>query len=278
MKKLNLSFFWLIPFGVTFILLILHLFSFKILTIDNTTLILLAILLISPLSLNLKKIKFGDFEAEINSEEVNKVVEKIDKAKEKIINKEIKKIDGDIYEFNSAIQNIHDVFNVDPILALAKLRIELEKIINKIFDVYQLNNTQNRQQSLLNMVRVISQHEIVPKDIIAPLKEVLTICNRAIHGEEISNKDANSVIESGAWILEVINNAIKISDPIESKVLSNEERDKFFHSKYKVVTVIPYVDNPKMNTYIFTKEMLDNFLEGYQEIAEFIIDVAPINE
>ena len=61
--------------------------------------------------------------------------------------------------------------------------------------------------------------------------------------------------------------------PIESRVIGNDEVEMFRSSKFRVATIIPLAENPKMNVYIFDQEELTNFLEGYGEYAEFIISV-----
>ena len=72
---------WIVPFIITLVLLIVHVFSIKLILIDNITLILLCILIISPLSLGLKKIKFGNFEAELVANEVKEIAQETSKAK-----------------------------------------------------------------------------------------------------------------------------------------------------------------------------------------------------
>ena len=63
---------WIV-FAIAFILLVSHLLSWDRITIDITTLILLAILLICPFVEQIRKIRVGEFEAEIEPSEVKKV-------------------------------------------------------------------------------------------------------------------------------------------------------------------------------------------------------------
>lgn len=48
-------------------------------------------------------------------------------------------------------------------------------------------------------------------------------------------------------------------------------------AKYRVTTLVPLVNNPVKNVYVVDQEELDEFLEGYNEYAEFIIEIVPIN-
>ncbi len=60
---------------------------------------------------------------------------------------------------------------------------------------------------------------------------------------------------------------------IESKAIGNREVDIYMSSKYRLTTIIPLKENPVMNVYLFTKEELDNFLEGYDQYTEFLVSV-----
>jgi hypothetical protein len=60
---------------------------------------------------------------------------------------------------------------------------------------------------------------------------------------------------------------------IESKTIESGEVDIYISSRYRVRTIIPFKGNPVMNVYLFTKEELNTFLEGYDQYAEFIVSV-----
>ena len=60
---------------------------------------------------------------------------------------------------------------------------------------------------------------------------------------------------------------------IESKSIGSDEVDIYLSSRYRVTTIIPFKENPVMNIYLLTKEELNDFLEGYDQYAEFLISV-----
>jgi len=60
---------------------------------------------------------------------------------------------------------------------------------------------------------------------------------------------------------------------IESKAIGSDEVDVYQSSKYRVTTIIPFKENPVMNVYLLTKEELNDFLEGYDQYAEFLVSV-----
>jgi hypothetical protein len=47
-------------------------------------------------------------------------------------------------------------------------------------------------------------------------------------------------------------------------------------ARYRVTTVVPLVEKPIKNTYVFDQDTLDSFLEGYEEYAEFIVAVEKV--
>lgn len=60
---------------------------------------------------------------------------------------------------------------------------------------------------------------------------------------------------------------------IESRPIGSDEVDIYLSSRYRVTTIIPLKENPVMNIYLLTKEELNDFLEGYDQYAEFLVCV-----
>ena len=272
MKKENkfIQYIWIVPFSVTLVLLVVHIFSIKMFLVDNTTILLLCILIISPLSLGLKKIKFGNFEAELMATEAKEIAAETSKVKKDVEQN---------FETNFTENIIEDIYKQseeDYIMALVKLRMELENISNKICN--RLNQNGNiRHLSLRQKFDIIFKNEIIDRRIASLLIKVISICNKAVHCEEIKKDDAISVVDNGTWLLSLLYNSIPSSKPIDSKIINNEECNNLYSQKYIVKTVIPYMDSPRENTYMMTQEELNDFLEGYSEYAEFIIEICPQN-
>lgn len=254
---------------VVIILLLLHIFDVGNLNIDNTTILLIIILLLVPFSGSLRKIKFGEFEAEIDAAEVKK------------IESEVKELPAEEvpapYEINETIDSIFSVFDDDHVLALAKLRIELEKIVFKI--LLTSDEGEEKKVSLSTAIRFLVKKELVSQQIIAPLQDVIAICNRAIHGEEVKKETAESIINIGIDLLKKLHGSFyeTISKPTKSEQLSPRERDDYTKATYHVTTVVPLKDEPYLNRYIFNQEQLDQFLDGYDEFAEFLVEIKKIN-
>ena len=100
-----------------------HTFGWSLVTVDTTTITLLALLLVIPVSQYIKRIRFGDFEAEIDPQEVASIKAKTEAAIDTSPDEET------IRKVTSVADEIFDLVEQDPQLGLTKLRIELERAL-----------------------------------------------------------------------------------------------------------------------------------------------------
>ena len=250
-------------------MLVAHTFSFDRVKVDNTSIILLLVILLSPFITAITRIKYGDFEAEIDPKEVQKIKNEVSaqaiNATEPAQNSEI---EGTINSISSLVES-------DPILALAKLRIELEKALNRLFRMTHKEDKSKRVVSPMQLIQRLSSDEILPKDIARTTREVMSICNRAIHGEDIRKQDAESVVESGSSLLIKLHFYASnfVLEPIETVPIDKKTLDEYWGAQYRVTSIVPLVDTPYKNVRILDQEGLDGLLEGYNEYGEFIVEV-----
>ena len=273
MKRFFVSNVWWITLLLGLIMLVTHALSFDVVKVDNISIILLLVIALSPFISAITKIRFGDFEAEIDPKEIQKIKDEVS-AQVTDSNKS-----GETPEIESTINAIRELVNSDPILALAKLRIELEKVLNKLFRMTHTGNQQRRPMSAGQLVNSLSTTEVLPKNIAQSVRQVISICNRAIHGEEIRQEDAKSVVEVGTSLLSEL--AFYVSDlvlkPIESAEIDQSVVNEFMSAQYRVTTIVPLVDQPKKEVRIVDQEGLDELIEGYNEYAEFIVDLRKVD-
>jgi len=245
-------------------LIFLHGLSDNFFKIDNTTVLLLIIIVLLPYIPSIKKIKYGNFEAEITPEEIRK----IEKKAEKIPEKKQKKV-------TSGKTNIlKNLVETEPALALAKARIEIEKRIRSLAQIY-LKEKMPSNFSLTGLVRDLSENDVIEEPLEALLIDVITVANRAIHGEYVSKEDAVRLVNIADKVIEeleyvVINHALKSG---KVKTINHNEVEKYVESEYILKTIVPYVRKPEMRTYYLNQTELDAFLEGYYETAEYIVSV-----
>src|SRR2546426_5199987 len=269
MKRFIVNHVWWITLLLGLGMLLAHTFSFNVVKVDNTSIILLLVIFLSPFISAITKIKYGDFEAEINPKEVQKIKNELSaqamNANEPAQNSEIEE----------TINSISTLVESDPILALAKLRIELEKALNRLFRMTHKEDKLKRVASPMQLIHKLSSEEILPKDIARTTREVISICNRAIHGEDIRKQDAESVVESGASLLIKLQFYASnyVLEPIETAPIDKTTLDEYWDAQYRVTSIVPLVDTPYKSVRILDQEGLDELLEGYNEYGEFIVEV-----
>lgn len=90
----------------------------------------------------------------------------------------------------------------DNALALAKLRIDLESELRHIAYNNEIVDISDRSGGAIEIARKLISKNILPAEVLEPLRHVIDVCNRGIHGEEITTNVASSVINIGSQILE----------------------------------------------------------------------------
>jgi hypothetical protein len=187
MKRFIVNHVWWITLVLGLGMLLAHTFSFSVVKVDNTSIILLLVIFLSPFISAITKIKYGEFEAEIDPKEVQKIKHEVSaqavNANEPAQNPEIEE----------TINGISTLVESDPILALAKLRIELEKGLNRLFRMTHKDD-KSKKAAPMQLIHRLSSKEILPQDIARTTREVMSICNRAIHGEDIRKEELNPLL------------------------------------------------------------------------------------
>ncbi len=255
---------------LVFNILLLHLT--RVIQADYVTILLLILLLGTVMFVpNIKRIKWGDFEAEINPDQIKEIEKKMESLPE--IKKERETL-KQVYT-DTISEEIHSILKTDHILALAKLRMELEKILGKI--VY-LHSPENKNKGLLRFIMLLEDRCILNRSYISPLKDIVSICNRAIHGGEVRKDLAYSIIDIGLDLLKRLYEEYEKSTvkPIEKNEINLKDLKEYMVAKYEVKTIIPLLEKPSINKYTFTQEELDNFLENYGDYAEFLISIKKV--
>ena len=263
---------WIV-FSITLALLVCHVVGWTQITVDSTTLLLLALLLVSPFIEQLRKIKVGEFEAEIAPSEVEKVKSEVSK----------RLGPGEFQEpttlkARSLGENLLDLLDEDHVLALAKLRIELEHALTRLYFSATPTVRQRRQVSLTRLVGELVRAGILPTQLSGPLREVISLCNRAVHGEYVRPADARSIVDVGIRVLEEIGSILEefIVEPTKTQPLSPVDVSAYMGAQYRVTTVVPLVENPVRNVRILDQEGLDKLLDGYNEYAEFLVGIEKV--
>ena len=92
---------------------------------------------------------------------------------------------------------------VDNVLAAAKLRMELESELRRIAFAYGIT-FEKRLFSLNQLIDQLVEREVLSPPVQAALRNIISICNRAVHGESLTNEDAVRVVRVGNQLLDVL--------------------------------------------------------------------------
>jgi hypothetical protein len=92
---------------------------------------------------------------------------------------------------------------IDNVLAAAKLRMELESELRRIAFEYGIK-LERRLFSFKQLIDQLAEREVLSLPVQAALRDIMPICNRAIHGENLTNEDAVRVVRVGNQLLDVL--------------------------------------------------------------------------
>jgi hypothetical protein len=259
----------LLVLAIAIFFLVVHTLNWQNFTIDTTSMMLLVLILVIPFIDVIRKIKYGDFEAEITPKEVEQTLKNADI--------EELKIKEPLDEIGEEILNL---VRSDPQLGLAKLRIEIEKTLKLL---WSLKNNKTQRAHVLTIPRLINELlrlEAIPSKTASALKDILPLVNRAVHGEDIEQDDAIRIADTGVSILSSLKEIYMdlAFQPLEKTIIPVRDLEEHEQAKYRVTTVIPYVDNPEKRVYIWDRKNLDEFLFDSAEYAEYPISIEKIEE
>lgn len=252
-------------------LLVAHTLQWTKLTVDNVTLALVGILFVIPFFESVRKIRFGEFEAEIAPREVAAVVAKASSDLPTSPAEDVQKTVNSL--------PILDLVRQDPQMGLAKLRIDIEQALRALHRIGSTGEISKRMPPLSRIINDLERSGNLSRDLAASLKEVLSIANRAVHGEFVAAESAEMLSSLGVRLIEELWEIYrdKVSEPSKSVPIDSAYLENLRSSQYRVITVTPYTKKPVMNLRVLDQDGLDEFLEGYEEFAEFLVSIEPID-
>ena len=258
--------------ALVIVLIIVHGRFDNFFKIDSLTLLLVALLILLPYIPLIKtwKFKYGDFETEVTTEEVNEIARK---------SKEIPQRE-DMIE-NENFIDLKALAETDPQLALAKIRIEIEKQLRLLYNIYlPADASRVKNPSPRMIVERLLREDIIEKPLASIINDLIVVANRTIHGEEISPENALKLLDtydtaSGELEYVIINHALK---SVKKETIDQNVVNVYQNADYVLTTITPLVNSPQRNTYKLNQAELEAFLEGYEDYAEFIIELRMIEK
>lgn len=250
--------------ALALLLLVIHTFGWGELRVDTTSILLLVLIILAPLSDLIKKVKFGEFEAEIGSREIEKVSESLSFSQI-----EQPSIPGQVHS------DIPKLVESDPQLGMAKLRIELEKIMKVIYFRVEQPDFDIDRVPVSKLMNDLAEKRVIPVALLSSIRDVLSLANRAIHGESIKASDAENLANLGVKVIAELRRIFRglPGEAVEKRPISKQDERHYSGAKYKVTTITPFQDEPYLSTYILDKKGMDELLEGYQEYDQYVVGV-----
>ncbi len=164
---------------------------------DQTAAIFLGIILIVPLIGSIKKLKYGDAEAEIEPSEVKQAAKKIEEGLAKSPGPAKKSAAKSLVPLKDL--DLVQLTTQDSVLGLAKLRIELEKRLKAMSENAGLPTDKVWVGAML---RNLERSNKIPNSLAGAVRDILPIANSAVHGASIRREDAVRIAELGQQVLE----------------------------------------------------------------------------
>ena len=175
----------------TVVLLVLHTVTATNVQVDTTTLGLLALLLLVPLAPYITRLKAGGLEAEIGPRDAQQLQASA---------ADLPVATVSATDVSNDEATIIDLVTRDPPLGLAKLRIELEQELRRICANYR-PEVALRKATPGFMAHELREQGVLQREVAEPLIDVLTLANRAVHGEYVPADVASDIADVGLRVL-----------------------------------------------------------------------------
>ena len=170
------------------LLLALSHIIWPLLAIDAITLALIIIAILPWLAPLVKSLELpGGWKVEF--QELQKVASRAETAGLLAVEASQKEVD---FSFQS-------IANSDPILALAGLRIEIEKRLSQLTKIHNLN--QRHPMGVGQALRALAQAEVLTNEERSILSDMVNILNSAVHGGDVVPHVASWAIDIGPRLL-----------------------------------------------------------------------------
>jgi len=160
-------------------------------SIDTTTIALIIIMIFPWLLPYIRAIKLPGGTEVTFKEEVRRLEQLSEKS-------QISKISAELQPPPSTEPTRWTLFKVDPNLALASLRIDIEKVLRKIASQ---RNIQVERVPLRKILYALHYKKIIGSSEFKTLNLIIDICNKAVHAEKVDASTASRILDIGESIL-----------------------------------------------------------------------------
>jgi hypothetical protein len=174
------------------IIILMHGFRPDVFQVDAFAVLILFILSIPIFAPYLKKAKLPGAEFEFKDEirKTEKLVQLSVEQAEKAESAGEKKI----LKFETfKLSSVRELLDSDPVLALAALRIEIERKVKLLVD--SLSLPIGNGWSISKLIEAVRKQKLLSSEQVTALQKIINMCNKAIHGSLISKTEAREIID-----------------------------------------------------------------------------------
>lgn len=251
---------------VTGILLVVHTFNLVFLNVDWVTIALLAFLALLPYTPRLKSIEVGDFGIELRKarEQVEKNLEGEEPVEE--------------LQPDERAEEIYALLTEEPLFAVARARLILTDLIKNLAQAEEIETGPSTNSQM--MLRALEHQTAISPGLADATHEALRLGSKAIHHEDITKEEATEAVNLTLGVINRLRSHYRdrVLTPVEEVEVSRSTTEEYREAKYRVQSIVPLVDNPKMITRVVPQRGLDAVLEGYEEYGEFLVRIEKIEE
>lgn len=101
------------------------------------------------------------------------------------------------------------VYNDDPTLALAGLRIEIERRVDQLVQLALMPNALPQKSSLYAKMRVLADSNILSREEFETLRDLMPLLNSAVHNQSYTRDAADWAMLSGPLLIAGLDNKIE---------------------------------------------------------------------
>lgn len=113
------------------------------------------------------------------------------------------------------------IFNQDPTLALAGLRIELERRLNRLADAHQLDS-RRMPRPVLQTVRELEKNGVLSREQGAVIADLLPLLNRAVHAADYDQGGAQWAMDVGPRLLAALDELMMSNEQLPPQQRESE--------------------------------------------------------
>ena len=161
--------------------------------VDKYSMALVFLLGIPLLFPFLKKAKWLGAEFEFK-EEIEKTKHLVEKTEELTAKSDTYISKSTSYFQTFQLQNAHHLIDIDPNLSLASIRIEIERVLSSGIHTF-MGKDALKQKSLRSYIQWYRKQGIISQFQAEALNTIVKMCNKAVHGANVSPDEAREIIE-----------------------------------------------------------------------------------